>query len=85
MTTTISVRIDIQTKRRLESLAKQARRSRSALAAEAITAFTESEQWQRSEIRAGLKELDAGQGVSHQTVSKWLRSWGQPREGKPPQ
>lgn len=81
MTKTISVRIDSQTKRRLESLAKQARRSQSALAAEAITAFTESEYWQRNEIRAGLKELDGGDGVSHQAVSAWLRSWGQARRG----
>ena len=84
MTTTLSVRIDRQTKRRLELLAKKARRSQSALAAEAITVFTESELWQRDEIRASLKELDAGQGVSHRAVSKWLRSWGQTHEGKPP-
>ena len=40
--------------------------------------------WQLEEIREGIKELDSGQTVSHETVSKWLRSWGKPGEGKAP-
>jgi predicted transcriptional regulator len=36
MSTTLSVRIDVDTKKRLEALAKRARRSKSFLAAEAI-------------------------------------------------
>ena len=84
MTTTLSVRIDPKTKRRLESLARRSRRSQSALAAEAITAFTDSEHWRRNEILAGKRELDAGKEVSHDKVSGWLRSWGQPGEGTAP-
>ena len=41
MTTTLSVRIDTDTKKRLEALAKRARRSKSFLAAEAIAAFVQ--------------------------------------------
>jgi predicted transcriptional regulator len=36
----------------------------------------DSEEWQLSEIQAGVCELDAGQGVSHEKVSQWLSSWG---------
>jgi RHH-type rel operon transcriptional repressor/antitoxin RelB len=84
MTTTISVRIDTDTKKRLEALAKRARRSKSFLAAEAIAAFVEAESWQLDEIHAGLRELDDGRGVAHKKVSAWLRSWGRTRERKPP-
>jgi predicted transcriptional regulator len=84
MTTTLSIRIDTDTKKRLGALAKRARRSKSFLAAEAIAAFVEAESWQLDEIQAGLKELDAGRGVAHQEVSTWLRSWGRKRERKAP-
>jgi predicted transcriptional regulator len=84
MTTTLSVRIDTDTKRRLESLAKRSRRSKSFLAAEAIAAFVEAESWQLDEIQTGIKELDDGRGVPHQDAAKWLRSWGRRRERKPP-
>jgi RHH-type rel operon transcriptional repressor/antitoxin RelB len=84
MTTTLSVRIDADTKKRLEALAKRARRSKSFLAAEAIAAFVEAESWQLDEIQAGIAELDAGRGVPHQQAASWLRSWGRKRERKAP-
>jgi RHH-type rel operon transcriptional repressor/antitoxin RelB len=84
MSTTLSVRIDIGTKKRLEALAKRSRRSKSFLAAEAIAAFVEAESWQLDEIQAGIKELDAGRGVPHKDVANWVRSWGRKRERKAP-
>ena len=82
--TTISVRIDARTKKQLEALAGRARRSRSFLAAEAITAFVAAETWQLNEMEAGLEELDEGRGVPHRDVATWLRSWGGKRERKAP-
>lgn len=84
MTTTLSVRIDTETKNRLEALARRARRSKSFLAAEAIAAFVDTESWQLDEIHAGLKELDQGRRVAHEDVATWLRSWGRTRERKAP-
>jgi predicted transcriptional regulator len=84
MTTTLSLRIDVDTKKRLDVLAKRARRSRSFLAAEAISAFVEAESWQLDEIQAGLEELDGGRRVPHTDVATWLRSWGRTRERKAP-
>lgn len=84
MTTTLSVRIDTTTKKRLEALARRARRSKSFLAAEAIAAYVETESWQLDEIQRGLDELDAGRGVTHREVATWLRSWGRKRERKAP-
>ena len=84
MSTILSVRIDRNTKRSLEALAKRARRSKSFLAAEAIAAFVEAERWQLDEIERGLDDLDRGRSASHGEVAAWLRSWGKPRERKPP-
>jgi predicted transcriptional regulator len=84
MTETLSVRLDVTVKNRLEALAKHSRRSKSFLAAEAIAAYVQAEEWQLGEIQQGLEELDAGQALSHERVSRWLRSWGKPGEGKTP-
>ena len=70
MTTTLSVRLDIQTKKRLEALAKRARRSKSFLAAEAIAAFVDAESWQLDEIQMGLHELDGDVTVDFYLVPK---------------
>jgi predicted transcriptional regulator len=44
----------------------------------------DAEAWQVAEVRAGIAELDAGETVSHEEVSEWLRSWGGPNEDKVP-
>lgn len=82
MTETLSIRIDSETKKRLDALSKRSKRSKSFLAAEAIAAYVESEEWQLGELQAGVAELDAGQTVSHEKLSKWLKSWGKAGESK---
>ena len=84
MTTTLSVRIDVETRQRLEALAKRSRRSKSFLAAEAIASYVETEGWQLDEIAAGLDDLDEGRTVDHDAVAGWLRSWGSPHERQAP-
>ena len=84
MTTTVSVRLDSKVKKRLEALAKVSKRSRSFLAAEAISAYVEAEEWQLGEIRAGLQDLEDNQSLAHDRVAKWLRGWGTDAEGRAP-
>ena len=84
MTETLSLRIDSEAKKRLDALSKRLRSSKSLLAAEAIAAYVESEEWQLEQLHLGISELDSNQGVSHEKVSKWLRSWGAPGETKAP-
>lgn len=84
MSETLSIRIDTDTKRRLGALSRRSKRSKSFLAAEAIAAYVESEEWQLGELQGGLEELDSGQGVSHEKASKWLESWGKSSELKAP-
>lgn len=84
MTQTLSIRIDIATNQRLDALSKHSKRSKSFLAAEAISAYVDSEEWQLGEIQTGIAELNSGKGVSHDKVSKWLNSWGKAGESKAP-
>jgi len=84
MTETLSIRIDSETKKRLDELSRRSKRSKSFLAAEAIAAYVDSEAWQIGEIQAGIADLDSGEMVSHEKVSKWLKSWGKPGETKAP-
>lgn len=85
MTEILSIRIDSEVRKRLESLAKQSKRSKSFLAAEAISAYVESETWQLGEIEGAIKEADAGMGIPHERVSEWLNSWGRNNELKAPE
>jgi RHH-type transcriptional regulator, rel operon repressor / antitoxin RelB len=84
MTETLSIRLDTETKRRLDFLAERSKRSRSFLAAEAIARYVDTEEWQLGEIQAGLADLEEGRAVSHEKVSRWLNSWGTPSERRAP-
>ena len=84
MSETLSIRIDAETKRRLDALAARSKRSKSFLAAEAIAAFVRQEEWQLGETRDAIEELDSGNGIPHEKVEKWLSSWGTAREKKHP-
>lgn len=84
MSTTLSLRIDEETKGRLDALARRTRRSKSFLAAEAIVSYVEAESWQLEEIAAGLDDLDHGRTTAHDDVAAWLRSWGGSGEREEP-
>jgi predicted transcriptional regulator len=84
MNETLSIRIDPETKNRLDALSKRSKRSKSFLAAEAIAAYVDSEEWQFGEIQSGIAELDREQQVGHEQVGKWLQSWGKATETKAP-
>jgi predicted transcriptional regulator len=81
---TLSIRLDANTKKRLDALAKSSKRSKSFLAAEAISAYVESEEWQLHEIREAIADIDQGRETKHEDVAAWLGSWGKPRERKAP-
>jgi RHH-type transcriptional regulator, rel operon repressor / antitoxin RelB len=62
-TTTFSVRVGRSTKHRLEKLAKTTGRSRSFLAAEAIVAYLDTNEWQVAGITKALTSLDRGKAI----------------------
>jgi RHH-type rel operon transcriptional repressor/antitoxin RelB len=83
-TTTFSVRVGRSTKSRLEKLAKNTGRSRAFLAAEAISAYLDTNEWQISGIARALASLDRGKGIAHARVSEWVASWETPKERRSP-
>jgi RHH-type rel operon transcriptional repressor/antitoxin RelB len=82
--TTVTVRIPSDLKKRLNKLADATARSRSWLAAHALEVYVENQEWQVAAIREGQKDLRAGRTVSHDKVSRWLGSWGKKRKLTPP-
>ena len=83
-TTTFSIRVGRSTKSRLEKLAKSTGRSRAFLAAEAISAYLDTNEWQVSGITKALASLDRGKGIAHERVSDWVASWETPKERRSP-
>ena len=75
MSTTMTVRLEDEVRDRLDQLAEATQRSRSFLAAEAIRAFVETNEWQILEIRAALREADAGDFASDKDVAALSRKW----------
>ena len=83
-TTTLSVRVRPSTKSRLEKLAKSTGRSRAFLAAEAISAYLDTNEWQVAGITKALATLDRGKGIAHARVSDWVASWETRHERRSP-
>ncbi len=75
MSTTITIRLEDEVKDRLDRLADSTNRSKSYLAAEAIRAFVEINEWQVAEIRAAIKEADAGDFASEKDVTALAKKW----------
>ena len=77
---TFTVRVDADAKKRLERLAKNTGRSRSFLAAEAINEYLDVNEWQVDGIKRAIVSLDRGKGIPHDRVKDWVTSWGSSRE-----
>ena len=76
MSTTMTVRIDDDIKDRLDVLAGATKRSKSFLAAEAIRAYVDTNEWQIAEIQAAIKEADAGAFARDPEVAGLAKRWG---------
>jgi predicted transcriptional regulator len=86
MSTTLTVRLDEQTKERLEKLSKATERSKSYLVSNAIKDFLEINEWQIKEIQKAVKEADKKDAklIEHEEVASWLDTWGSDQEKEAP-
>ena len=73
---TFTVRVDTSQIKRLEALAESTGRSRSYLAAEAINAYLDVNEWQVAGIKKAISSMDANGGVDHADVKAWVANWG---------
>ena len=66
--TTMTIRITPEIKEKLGKLAKDTRRTRSFLAAEAVSAYVERELEIIEGLKRGLEDVEAGRVVPHEQV-----------------
>jgi predicted transcriptional regulator len=71
----MTLRLEDDIKTRLDKLADATQRSKSFLAAEAIREYVENNEWQIREIKAALKEANAGDFAGDPEVAALARKW----------
>jgi len=69
---TITVRVEDETRSQLDSLAAVLDRDRSYVINEALTAYLDTYRWQVDHIRQGVREADSGKFVSEREVRSVL-------------
>ncbi len=74
MTAAFTMRVSDETASKLNQIAEKLDRSRAYMAAEAIEAFVEQQEWQLAEIEAGLAEADRGKLPAPKTWRRLLAS-----------
>ena len=83
-TVALSFRTSPDKAERLEELARATDRPRSWILEQALEAYLDTQAWQVAHIEKSLARLKAGEGVPHEKVEAWLRSWGTDEELEPP-
>lgn len=73
-TTTMTIRVSTEVKDELDELARQTRRSRSFLAAEAVADYVAREREIVAGIMRGLEDVKAGRTVPHAEAMARLRA-----------
>ena len=75
-TTTMTIRLEPELKKRLDKLASTTRRSKSYLASEAVREFIELNEWQIQELKSSIKEADTGDFADDKEVEALFKEWG---------
>lgn len=76
MSTTMTIRLEPELKARFDQLAEAAHRSKSFLTTKALRDFVELNEWQIQEVKAAIKEADAGEFASEEEVNNTFAKWG---------
>jgi RHH-type rel operon transcriptional repressor/antitoxin RelB len=86
MSATVSVRVDAETKQRLERLAKATDRTTTYVVRDAIREYLDTNEWQIEAIQEAVDAADRpdAEFVDHENVAAWLESWGTADEQGPP-
>jgi RHH-type transcriptional regulator, rel operon repressor / antitoxin RelB len=78
----MTLRLDIETLRRLDELAEMTERSKAWLAAQAVKAYLDVNEWQTKAIEEAVTKADrrGPRFIEHEEIDAWLATWGTPRE-----
>ena len=72
---TVSFRLDSDKVEALDALAEVLDRDRSYLLNEAVRTYLDVQQWHIEQIKAGLRQADAGQLIPHEDAKKLVAKW----------
>lgn len=83
-TSTLSIRLKLDTKKRLARLAKASGRSSNFLIADAVEAYVSDQERMLAEVRQADRQVKSGHYIKNEDMKAWLLSWGTERELPPP-
>ena len=78
--TTFSIRLKPETKKRLAKLAKSSGRSANFLISDALDTYLADQERLQAELRQAHQQVSSGHFVRHEDMKAWLLSWGTDRE-----
>lgn len=82
--TTLSIRLKPEIKKRLAKLAKASGRSSNFLISDAVESYVADQERMLAEVRKSERQVASGHYIKHEDMKAWLLSWGTARELSPP-
>jgi len=77
---TFSVRLKPETKKRLARLAQASGRSSNFLISDAVDSYVSDQERLLAEVRQADRQVKTGHYIRHEDMKAWLLSWGTDRE-----
>jgi predicted transcriptional regulator len=78
--TTFSIRLKSETKKKLAKLARASGRSANFLISDAVESYVADQERLQAEIRVADSEVASGHYIRDEDMKAWLLSWGTDRE-----
>ncbi len=82
--TTFSIRLKPETKKKLAKLAEASGRSANFLISDAVESYVADQERLNADIRSADREIASGHYVRDEDMKAWLLSWGTEHELPPP-
>ncbi len=82
--TTFSVRLKPETRKRLAKLAAASGRSSNFLISDAVESYVADQERMQAEMRQADSQVKTGHYIRHEDMKAWLLSWGTDHELPPP-
>lgn len=76
MQSVTTVRLDPETRARLDKIAERMDRPRAWVIKEAVTQYIERETWYLAEVQKGIDDMEAGREISHDEMGARLAAKG---------
>jgi predicted transcriptional regulator len=73
---TLSIRLNPDTRKRLARLARTSGRSSNFLIADAVESYVSGQERMLAEVRQADRQVRSGHYIRHEDMKSWLLSWG---------